>query len=175
MAVPAWQLSQIGRSRVEELGWPPWLGETRRVVTSDEAKAVETAGILATALGREPEIWSGLHENDRSATGYLEAAAFDAMADRFFAEPDTRVRGWESAVDAQARIVGAVQAVLDGHTGGGDVLFVGHGGVGTLLYCHHAGLPIDRRYDQPAGGGHVFAVDTARGDVLFPWRSMESL
>jgi broad specificity phosphatase PhoE len=57
----------------------------------------------------------------------------------------------------------------------GDVLFVGHGAVGTLLFCHHAGHLIDRVHDQPAGGGHVFAVARDGRRVLHAWRRMEEL
>jgi hypothetical protein len=47
--------------------------------------------------------------------------------------------------------------------------------VGTLLFCHHAGLPIDRVHDQPAGGGHVFAVARDGQRVLHAWRRVEEL
>ena len=72
-----------------------------------------------------------MHENDRSATGYLPGPEFEATADRFFAEPQISVRGWERAIDAQARILGAVAETLARHPGG-DLLLVGHGAVGTL-------------------------------------------
>jgi hypothetical protein len=36
-----------------------------------------------------------------------------------------------------------------------------------LLYCHLAGLPIDRRYDQPAtNGGNWFAFDRLSRKLL---------
>ena len=40
----------------------------------------------------------------------------------------------------------------------GDLLLVGHGGIGTMIWCALAGLTPDRRHDQPAGGGAVWAV-----------------
>ena len=90
-----------------------------------------------------------MRENDRSATGFLVPDEFQAVADQFFSQPDISVRGWERAVDAQARIVREVEHVL-GRDEQGDVLFIGHGGVGTLLYCYYSGVAIDRSYDQPA-------------------------
>jgi broad specificity phosphatase PhoE len=94
-------------------------------------------------------------ENDRSATGFLPPSEFEATADRFFAEPDWSVRGWETARAAQARIVAAVRTALLDISG--DALFVEHGGVGTLLYCALRRVEIDRRYDQgpPISGRRV--------------------
>ncbi len=59
--------------------------------------------------------------------------------------------------------------------GRGDVLFVGHGAVGTLLFCHYAGHAIDRRHDQSAGGGHVFAFTRDGRKILHGWRRMEEM
>ena len=60
---------------------------------------------MADRLGLTPIVIDGLGENDRSSTGYLPKAEFEAVADAFFARPEESVRGWERAVDAQRRIV----------------------------------------------------------------------
>ena len=84
---------------------------------------------------------------------------YGEIIDAFFAHPQESVRGWEPAIIAQARIVGAVEKILS-QPGDGDLAIIGHGGTGTLLYCHLAGLPIDRRYGQPAtNGGNWFAFN----------------
>jgi broad specificity phosphatase PhoE len=170
--VPEWGLSDTGRGRAERLAAAGWLAGTRRIVSSAETKAIETAEILARALGIDVEIRPGMHENDRSATGFLKGPEFEEAADRFFAEPDRSVRGWERAADAQARIVREVAEALAGG-GDGGVLFVGHGGVGTLLLCHIAALAIDRRHDQPAGGGNHFGFAFAPAKVHHRWRRLE--
>ena len=41
----------------------------------------------------------------RSSTGFLAPEAFELQADRFFESPNDSTRGWESAADAQTRIV----------------------------------------------------------------------
>ena len=92
----------------------------------------------------------------------------------FFAQPLVSIRGWERAIDAQLRIVREVELVL-ARDRAGDVLFVGHGTVGTLLFCHYSGFAIDRAHDQPAGGGHYFALVNDGRRVLHPWRRMECL
>src|SRR5687768_12146813 len=95
--IPLWGLSAEGRARTEALAARPWLRTFRRIVASEETKAQETAALLGAALGLGVEVRPGLHENDRSATGYLPRAEFEAVADLFFARPDEPVRGWETA------------------------------------------------------------------------------
>ncbi|WP_299502854.1 histidine phosphatase family protein [uncultured Roseobacter sp.] len=170
-----WSLNDTGAARVARLAQSNALADTRRIVTSAEVKAVETARPLARALGCALEVRERMHENDRSATGFLPSQEFEQVADQFFAEPETSVRGWETARAAQSRIVSEVRACLRDHSEG-DVLFVGHGGVGTLLYCHLAGLRIDRAHDQgPGGGGCYFAFSTVMGPPAHAWRPMEQL
>lgn len=142
--VRAWSLNEVGSNRVASLAARLGsLSGTRRVISSEETKALETATPLASALGVALEVRPKMHENDRSATGFLPPQEFEAVADQFFAEPATSVRGWETAKDAQRRIVAEVEACLTGPQVG-DILFVGHGGVGTLLFCALSGIGIDR-------------------------------
>lgn len=171
--VPQWGLSAVGRARAQAFAALPGLGFYRRIIASTEEKAKETAGILAAALGLGVEVHDGLEENDRSATGYLPEAEFQTMANAFFASPEASVRGWERAVDAQARVVAAVRAVLEVRQDRDlPVIFVGHGGVGTLLLCHLAGYPISRVHDQPpVGGGCWFRAGP--GSPPERWRPME--
>ena len=171
--VPQWGLSQFGRARTAALAASGRLTGTSLIISSAEKKAIETATIIATAHGRPVQIRDAMHENDRSATGFLVPSEFEAVADQFFARPTESIRGWERAIDAQARIVREVETVLASPTEG-DILFVGHGAVGTLLYCHLAEVAIDRRYDQPAGGGNYFTFERDSRRVVHSWRSMES-
>lgn len=170
---PRWPLSARGRDRVASILGKPWLNSLRRIVSSDERKATDTASIIAAAIGLEFEIAANMGENDRSSTGFLEPTAFEAAADRFFADPETSWNGWERAVDAQARIVEAVDAVLAAHRSAEPILFTGHGAVGSLLKAHLAGRSISRREDQPAGGGNVFAFALSRRALLCDWIPME--
>jgi broad specificity phosphatase PhoE len=171
--VPEWQLSDLGRARVQALARSGWLRGTKHMIASAETKATETAKILATSLGIDFKVRPGMHENDRSATGFLESKEFEATADQFFAQPTKSIRGWEAAMRAQVRIVTEVEDALSGLAVDGDILFVGHGAVGTLVYCHYARLAIDRKHDQPAGGGNYFTVRLKGRHVAHPWRQME--
>lgn len=172
--MPLWGLSDAGRARTRAFPARHDLTPYRRIISSTEAKAKETAALLAAALGVAVEVRDGMGENDRSATGYLPEAEFQETADAFFARPQESVRGWERAADAQARIVGAVASALAEHRELQDlpVIFVGHGGVGTLLLCHLAGYPISRVHDQPPVGGGCWFRSGA-GAAPERWRAME--
>jgi len=170
--VPSWGLNDVGRARVLSLIQAGWLSGTTEIVSSGERKAVETAQPIATALGVKLDVREAMHENDRSATGFLEASDFERVADEFFAHPTVSVRGWERAMDAQKRIVHEVETIL-ARVNAGNVLFVGHGAVGTLLFCHYSNLSISRVHDQPDGGGYYFSLAKDGRQVLHPWRRME--
>ncbi|TGP22729.1 MULTISPECIES: histidine phosphatase family protein [unclassified Mesorhizobium] len=171
--VPEWGLSDIGRARASAMLDQPWVGSIRRIVSSGERKATETAEILARHLRLAVEVRGRMHENDRSATGFLPPPEFEAIADQFFANPHVSVRGWERAVDAQNRIAGEVEIALTTNEGD-DIAFVGHGGVGTLLLLHLSAQEISREADQPAGGGNYFAYDIGARQVIHGWRPIDS-
>lgn len=174
--VDRWGLSAVGRARHEAFGGHPAVARLGSVQCSAERKAMEGAAILARPRGLEARVVVALHENDRSATGYLPPPEFERVADAFFAAPERSVRGWERAVDAQRRVVVAVTAILrEAVTDGpdGDVAVVAHGGVGALLLAHLLGEPISRRWDQPGrGGGNFFVADAASLAVVSGWASI---
>ncbi|TCT05113.1 histidine phosphatase family protein [Aquabacter spiritensis] len=168
--VPDWPLTDVGRARAHAFARWAKLGAYGRIVASLEVKAQETAQIFGAALGIPVEARRDMHENDRSATGFLPEPEFQSVADAFFAQPQESVRGWERACDAQARIVAAVGAAL-AEQPGTPAIFVGHGGVGTLLLCHLSAAPISRAYDQPPVGGGCW-FESRRPDR---WRAMEEI
>ena len=171
--VPDWGLSPRGLARMRASLANPWIAPIAHIASSAERKAIEGAAILAAHLALTPSIHPALGENDRSATGYLPQPEFEATADAFFARPHESVRGWERALDAQARIVGAIRHVL-AEAPPGDVALVSHGGVGALLSCHLQNVPISRAADQPPGaGGYVLAFDRATWRLRHDWRPID--
>ena len=96
------------------------------------------------------------------------------MANAFFAEPEKSIRGWERAIDAQARIVAAAERAIKQNKNG-DILMVGHGGVGTLLNCHFVMMPISRSRDQAHGGGNFLAVELLTRHIIHSWKVMEEI
>lgn len=173
--VPDWKLSAAGLRRTAAMLERPWVAGIRAVFTSAERKARDMAAPLAAHLDLSPVEDEALGENDRSATGYLPKAEFERVADAFFAHPLTSIRGWERAVDAQRRIVTAVDRVIATAPAEGDVAIISHGGVGALLLCHLTGAPISRAKDQPGGGGgNVFAFDARTRALHHGWRPIEA-
>ena len=173
--VPDWSLNGLGKARVAALAASGALSGTRHVISSAEVKAVETATPLADALRCCLTIRPRMHENDRSATGFLPLKEFEQVAEQFFAHPDDSVRGWETATAAQERIVAEVRDCLHLCTSG-NVLFVGHGGVGTLLFCALSGVAISRKHDQGAGGGGCYFTFTGPwGKPDAGWQPLENM
>lgn len=168
--VPRWHLSDQGIRRMRAFAASREVSGLSAVWASGETKAIEAAGILAARFGLPVSVHPDLHENDRSATGFLPPPEFEAVADAFFLRPEESVRGWERAIDAQARVARAVDEILERPTAG-DLALVAHGGVGTLLLCQYLNQPISRALDQPFQG-HYWAFDAATRRVLHPWQSI---
>jgi broad specificity phosphatase PhoE len=171
--VPQWKLSPRGVARVHRLLEQDWVADIGQIVASEERKAVDTAELLAGHLGLSYATRAELGETDRSATGYLPREEFEATADLFFEHPDQSVRGWESARAAQARIVGAIDGILE-MAPPVNVAVVAHGGVGALLLCQLKGLPISRAEDQPGeGGGNFFVFRRDDRALLQGWHPID--
>jgi broad specificity phosphatase PhoE len=166
--VPQWGLSETGVRRMTAFAASPETDGLTAIWSSEETKAVKAATILAEARSLPVRTHAGLGENDRSATGFLPPPEFEAMADAFFGRPEESVRGWERAVDAQARIAAAFAEVLE-QVPDGRIALVAHGGVGTLLKCRLAGLPISRSEDQPFQGC-FWRWNIAAGRMVHGWR-----
>jgi broad specificity phosphatase PhoE len=175
--MPQWGLSVVGRDRAAALAAKNLLAPATRIFSSEETKAVELAEILALGCGGVVTRHAGMGENDRSSTGFLPAEAFEAQVDRLFGFPAESADGWETARDAQARIVGAVAAVLAAEAFVTPPVFTGHGCVGTLLKCHVGGRAITRSQDQremaDPGGGNFFVFDLAERELLCDWTPIE--
>ena len=172
--IPQWPLSARGRSRMQRLLSRDWIPQVAAIYCSTEQKAIDGATMLSEATGIPFHAVAELGENDRSATGYLPHAEFDATVDAFFAHPSESVRGWERAEAAQARIVRAVTHIARTAVGSSPIAVVSHGGVGTLLLCHLKGQPISRTEEQPGtSGGNYFLFHLPEGRLVHGWRPID--
>ena len=172
--VPQWPLSERGRERMRCLLNRAWITHVTAIYSSTEQKAVNGAAILSEALGVPFHQVAALGENDRSATGYLPKGEFETTVDAFFAQPNESIRGWERAIDAQARIVRSVEHIASAAPGAGPIAVVSHGGVGTLLLCHLKGVPICRAEEQPGAlGGSYFLLQAPKGTLVHSWKPIE--
>jgi len=172
--VPRWPLSELGKKRMRAGLAQPWLRDVTAVYCSTEQKAIDGAEILAQHRSLDFSRIEDLGENDRSATGFLPPDEFERVADEFFRFPDRSVRGWERAIDAQARVVRAVEEIAAKDKTSGAIAIVSHGAVGTLLYCHLAGESIARRWDQPPnGGGNYYRFTLSPRAAHGWWRAID--
>ena len=173
---PQWPLSELGRRRMHSGLAQPWVSDISSIYCSTEQKAIDGAEIMANHLSLGYTPIHALGENDRSATGFLPPHEFEAVADEFFAKPEQSVQGWEKAVDAQARVLGAVRSISASDQSRGAIAIVAHGAVGTLLYCYLSGQPISRRRDQtPGGGGNYFAFELDPDRAFSWWKAIDEM
>jgi len=134
-----WPLSDVGRQRCLPLArclapFPPFT-----LFTSREAKATETAALVARELGLSFVTRPGLHEHARASVPWLPAAEFQAGIEALFACPSEIVFGDESADQALTRFASAVDAIQSEHPAG-SLAIVAHGAVISLFVARAAGL-----------------------------------
>jgi broad specificity phosphatase PhoE len=137
-AVPAheWRLSANGRSRTHQLAQQVTSHPTR-LITSTEAKGIETGQILADSWDVPCTVAPDLHEHDRRGVPYFsDQAEFENTVAQFFARPHDLIFGDETAVQALTRFRTAVVTQCEKYPT--DTLgIVTHGTVMTLFVCYH--------------------------------------
>lgn len=172
--VPEWPLNAIGRARMERFAGLLAQRHVSAVYASTERKAMDGAAIVAERLGLSYETHEELGENDRSSTGYIAPPEFWEVVREVFARPHESIRGWERAIDAQARIVKAVSRVLRDDKTSGDIVVISHGGVARLLTAHLQKVEIGRE-SRPAhpGGGCFIVIDRDSFTLKQDWRNIE--
>lgn len=187
--VPAtqWPLSVQGKERMRQLSKQPWMQNIGAIYSSCEQKSIDGAAILADGLKLSFTKLEALGEIDRSATGYLPFDEFMNVYAEFLANPTVSVRGWEISVNAQQRIINAIQAVVeetkvnyvtinDNHSIRGDIAIISHGVVGLLYLCHIKGCPVSKEQEHPAAanGGNYFCVDVENQVLINDWMPIDS-
>jgi broad specificity phosphatase PhoE len=184
--IERWVLSPRGRERMQSLLSWSWVRRIGCVLSSSEQKALDGAEILVAALGVPHRVVPELGEYDRSSTGLLPPGEFWPLVDEFFAWPERSIRGWERALDAQARISAAVRAAAASwqppSPEAPDLAFVAHGAVGALLLAELSGAAISRAFDQPlppagsppgSGGGHFFSFSLPGLELEQRWQAID--
>jgi broad specificity phosphatase PhoE len=173
---PQWGLNEKGRARAEAFAARGLLPRGTQFFASAERKARDLAGILAAATGGAVTIDESFNENDRSSTGFLAGKQFEDAVEALFGQPDVSYRGWETARDAQNRIVAAVTAALAATAPEQNLVFCGHGCVGTLLKCALGQRPIalheDQRRMAAPGGGNIITFSRDMR-LISDWQALE--
>lgn len=140
VAASEWHLSSEGRRRCAALADRLTEYGLGAVVSSQEPKAVETGQIIAETLELPFETAIGLHEHERGVVRDLGSPEdFRAQVARLFEHPGELVLGYETADEAHARFVRAVNSVL-ARWPATSLAIVSHGTVMTLFIARAAGL-----------------------------------
>jgi broad specificity phosphatase PhoE len=134
-----WPLSDLGRQRCPPLARCLAAYQPFTLYSSREAKAVETAALVARELRLAFATRPGLHEHARASVPWLPAAEFQAGVSALFARPSEVVFGDESADQAHARFSAAIQSLLVEQPAG-SLAVVTHGTVMSLFVGRAAGL-----------------------------------
>jgi broad specificity phosphatase PhoE len=134
-AIPAreWHLSAEGQLRCRQLAARLVNFNPRRIVSSLEPKALETAQIVAEILRIPYGSAAGLHEHVRSGVMHTSQEVFEASVKVFFDQPDQLVYGDETADQAHARFSQAVKSIQDRYSGPTPLAIVSHGTVISLF------------------------------------------
>jgi broad specificity phosphatase PhoE len=132
-----WQLSENGRILAQQLA--PKLADYNltRVITSHEAKAIQTGQIIAEHWQLPCHAADGLQEHDRRGVPFFASQQdFLSAVHRFFSQPGDLVFGNETAVQAKVRFDTAVTQQIAQYPD--DTLaLVSHGTVITLFTTYH--------------------------------------
>lgn len=149
----AWAAARAIRADAGSAGRPP-----TSVVTSDLARAAQTAAILAGALGVP------LHVDRRwreQGLGRLQGMGYDATFAALAAGPvgpDVPIGGGESA----RQVTDRVAAALSGLDPAEVTVVVTHGDTIRCLLAHVAGAAPEEAVSEPVPNGTVLALDTGR-------------
>jgi broad specificity phosphatase PhoE len=139
--IPAreWKLSAEGKARCKRLAECLANYQPDHIISSVEPKARESAELVAQELGLSASVFEGLHEHDRSNTGYLSKEQFQESVRDFFAQPRELVFGNETADGAYQRFQTAIDSILSQFPNQ-TVVVVAHGTVISLYVSHLTGI-----------------------------------
>lgn len=151
-----WHLSETGEERVKTLGQEHFWRYVQHIFTSPENRALETSQILHDIHHIAVRPFEELQEQRRSNTNYFLSMTDLAITMRmFFSRPKESIRGWESAVDTQNRIVAAIDSLQELYPDYQTVAIISHGIIGSLLRSYLMHHPIEESLCQDKIGSYI--------------------
>jgi broad specificity phosphatase PhoE len=133
-----WKLSDQGKTLAQGLAERLRSYQPDVIISSIEPKAVETAEIIAQALGLTTQIVADLHEHERSKTTFLPGGVFQLAIQEFFDKPDQLVFGDETANQAHQRFSNTVYSIV-GKFINQTIVIIAHGTVISLFVSRLTG------------------------------------
>ena len=159
-----WSLSSEGRRRCVLLADHLAPLGPDRMISSLEPKAYQTAEITARRLDLPVGSFPGLHEHLRTNEPFSTQEAFENSVAELFSNPEKRVFGEESAVEARDRFRGAINQLMQAHPDE-KLAIVAHG---TVISLYIAGLgkidpyPLWKRLGLPS----FVMVSPSEGEII---------
>lgn len=133
-----WHLSDRGRGSCALLAEKLAAHHPQIILSSLEAKAIETAQLVAAHLKVPVHTRPNLHEHDRSNVPHMRSGEFISMIELLFRKPDERVLGKETATQALERFSVAVDKII-AEESAETLAIVSHGTVIALYLAEHTG------------------------------------
>lgn len=164
----SWDVSDAGHEQILALVAAPFWRQVKAVYTSPQRKTTLVGDAVQAAHRIPYSVVADLAEARRDV--WLGPDAFQAAQRAFLAQPAVPpVPEWESAADARARFVAAMDQIGDAHDPAESLAVVTHGTVLTLYVAHLLGEPLDvaRWYAYWRGIGFATVLPVAR-DTLRP-------
>lgn len=162
-------LNDTGHRQARQLAGRLGREPAARLVSSDLARARQTAAPLAAAWQRPPQLVAALREQSFGVLEGLDRAAIEQRHPELWARwceyrADFALPGGESLRDFHRRVLDAVRMLAEEGTGHRTVV-VTHGGVLDVLWRIAHGLPLDgpRRCEIPNTG--INRLRWARGTL----------
>jgi probable phosphoglycerate mutase len=143
--MPGVSLGEVGRGQAERLAARFAAATVAAIQSSPLERARETAAPIAARLGQDVAINEGLTEIDFGAwsgRAFKDLDGDPAWAAWNGARGFNRPPGGESMLEAQARIVRAMEVLREAHRDGAVVL-VSHSDVIKAALLYHLGLGLD--------------------------------
>jgi broad specificity phosphatase PhoE len=128
-----WSLSEEGRRRCGPLASELAAFDPTVLLSSPEAKAYETAELVAPTLELDLQVSDGLRETERRGVGWLERDELRRRIHELFERPEDVVFGEESAGAALRRFQAAVEGLPE------QAVVVSHGTVISLYVAARTG------------------------------------
>lgn len=163
---PGIHLNEAGREQAAQLGESLLEVKLQAIYSSPLERAVETADAIASAKGKEAEVVEAFGE---VRIGTWEGLSLRAARRRKLwptiqhAPSLARFPEGESFLEAQARIVDALERIRARHSG--TVACVSHADPIKLAVAHYIGMPIDSFQRLEVGPASLSELAFERGAV----------
>lgn len=149
LPISLWDYSERGAARLEKILKKIWIKSVDAIYSSNEPRATKAAQTIADQLGYRLHVLEELGDVDRSSTGFVPQEEFTKLMEEFYAHPDTSVRGWEKATDAQTRVHNGIRKILTLSPTANHIALVSHTILANLLMCTMRNIAIAQLEDVP--------------------------